>query len=288
MITDTKLEAKATRWGEAMGVAALTQTACDYILMTTYNEHLDVLPDAHIGTTLIPHVGWFGIGIGSDYMSTLTDPISGDIVENTTKYIHSNEDAIPFTSMPFVARKVGEDDLSAEERSKLGMRSIHEVDGVNYVLYWLKAAEVTTDKVTIEVVTKDTAGIITDVSELEPSADPLNPVKDANYLGEEVSSNSYIRVRGVRKLSLSPSDVAELLNVAAILYGKTDIDITEFALVGGIEQEQVVVDGSTNITYTEVIGAQGGYFSPVSFSASARLDVGIDLTFKMGQSLSVN
>ena len=286
-VTDLSLTAKSTRWGSALVGAAITQRPLDYVANSTYNEHLDVLPLDHIGTNKIPVIKYIGMGIGSDYMTSIIHPLNGAVIDNPTKYIHSNEDAIPFLPFPYIMRVIGEDDLSITERAKFAMRGIIEINDVSYAAYYLKQAEATNDKVTIEVVTTDTSGNVTDVSALEPSTAPLTPVRDTTFSGESDSTNEYLQIRSTLTLSLSPADVSEILNCAAIMFGVNDIEITEFAMVGGIDVTSVVVDGNSNISYTEAIGAQTTHFSPVSFSAAQRLDVGIDIEFKLGQSLAM-
>lgn len=284
-VTDLSLEAKPTRWGEALIASAITRRPIDYIANSTYNEALDFLPLEHMGTNEIPFIGWVGMGIGSDYMKALPHPITGDVIENPTKYIHSNEDAVPFIAMPYVLREEGKDNLSKAERDKLSGRCIMTINGKRWVAYMLRAAEITNSKVTINKVTVDSDGNVIGNDPLEPSQRPLNPVRDPNFVGEAPSTNEYLQIRSSVELSLSPSDLSELINVANIMFGATDIEITEFSIVGGISKSHVVVDGSTNITYNEVIGAQSTHFSPVSFSAAQRVDVGVDITFQIGQSL---
>lgn len=288
MITDFSLESKATRWGEAILASAATQIPIDYVVNSTFNEKYDVLASDHIGTTSIPVIKWIGLGVGSDYMAQLTHPTSGAVIDNPTPYIHSNEDAIPFIPFPFLMRKEGEDDLTSTERAKYAMRYTVTIDGISYVCYMLRRVDVTNDKVTSKVVTVNGNGEITDISPLEASTAPLNPTRDKNYTGESSSSNEYLRVRAPLALTLDPSDIAELINCANIIFGASDIEITEFALVGGISKTTAVVDGTNNIGYTEVIGAQTTHFSPVSFSASQRLDTGISVEFKIGQSMATS
>lgn len=284
-VTDLSLEAKATRWGEALIASAITRRPVEYIANSTYNEALDFLPQEHIDTNEIAHVGWVGMGIGSDYMQSIPHPITGDVIENPTKYIHSNEDAVPFIIMPYVLREEGKDNLSKTERDKLSGRCVMIINGKRYIAYTLRSAELSNDKVTINKVTTDSTGNIIGNEPLEPSQRPLKPVRDPNFVGQAASTNEYLQIRSSISISLTPNDISEILNVAAIMFGATDIEITEFSIVGGINKSHVVVDGGTNITYDEVIGAQSTHFSPVSFSAAQRVDVGVDITFQIGQSL---
>ncbi len=287
-VSDLSLEAKATRWGEAVVASAITQRPIDYIANSTYNEHLDVLANEHIGTTKIPVIKYIGLGIGSDYMEKIIHPITNAVIDNPNKYIHSNEDAIPFIPFPYIMRKLGEDDLSKEERAKFALRAIITIKGQKYVAYFLKRANNTNDKVKLEKVTTNSNGEVIKVDPLDPSTRPLEPVRDPDYLGETPSSNEYLKVRSTLGLSLTPSEISEIINCAAIMFGVNDIEITEFSMVAGIEHSTVVTDGNTNITYDEVIAAQSTHFSQVSFSAAQRVDVGIDIEFKLGQSMSLS
>lgn len=287
-VQDLTLEAKATRWGEAVTAAAMRQRPIDYIANSTYNEYLDVLPNAHFETEKVPVINWVGLGIGSKYMSSIVHPLNSAVIDNPAYYIHSNEDAIPFIPFPYVMRKVGSDDLSTTERARYAMRAIIVIEGVQYVAYYLKAAEATSDKVAITVVETDGSGNLVDTNPLEPSTAPLNPKRDSSYLGESTSSNEYLQVRAPLTLSLTSSDISEILNCAAIMFGETDIEITEFSMVAGISYDNTVTDGGSNISYSEVIAAQSTHFSPVGFSAAQRLDVGIDIEFRLGQSMSMS
>lgn len=287
-VTDLTLESKATRWGEAVAAASLTKRPINYIPNSTYNEHLDILPNAHMGTNEIPSVQWVGMGVGSDYMKNLIHPIGKDVISNPTNYIHKNSDAIPFIPMPYAMRKEGEDDLPTALRNTLSNRALMIVDGVRYWGWFLKAVEKTSDKVGIDVVTTDGGGNVIETKPLEPSVDPLNPKRDPNFVGESGSSNEYLQVRSPILLSLSPGDISEILNAASILFSSSDIEITEFSLVAGIPKSHVVTDGGRSITYTEVIGAQSTHFSKLSFGAAQRVDVGVDIGFKIGHSMPIS
>lgn len=285
-ITDTTFEAKATRWGEVISAAAATGRPIEYIPNSTYNEHLDVLPDAHIGTNKIPTIKWLGLGVGSDYMKQLTVPTSGAIVETPTGYIHNNMDAIPFLPFPFAMRREGDDNLPANLRARLAGRSKMVVDGENWIGWFLSQCDDTASKVEITKVTTDDDGNEVSVVPLEPSSKPLNPSRDPNFVGEAPSSNEYIRVRSPINLTLTPTDMAELANCASILFDTSDIEISEFSIVGGIPQPHVVQDAGTNISYTEVIGAQSAYFSSMGFEIAKRISVGAEFEFQLGVSMT--
>jgi len=288
MSSDLSLDSKTTRWGEAMIASAITQKPIDYIASSTLNELLDTLPTEHIDTDEVPKIGWTVIGIGSTYMESVSNPLTKKVSQTPTSYDHSNKHAVPFDILPYVMRKSGSDDLTNAERAKLGLMTVKEVDGVNYNCYFGRTLDSTNDKVTIDVVTTDDSGNVTGESSLEPSTEAIYPTADASYTGEVTSSNEYLRIRAPITQSLSASEVEEIINCAEILLGRSDITITEFGIVGGIEKQNTFIDGDTSISYTEIIGAQCAYFSELSFSTEARRDIGITIDFNIGQSMTVD
>jgi len=201
----------------------------------------------------------------------LTIGVGGNkVLNNTSGYTYSNHspiDAALFEHIPFIMRETSIG-LSAEEKAKYRFRKVVTIDGVEYEQYFLKVIDdldITTNTYTINnSANVDNANLTIFDTETPKLLNPV-PREPINDIGAGVLFVSKIVKIAFR---LTYSELTELQNVLTLLYGTTDLPITEIGICNGIGKNidgvdkvlnaqvffHVGVDIKTNLTYDPNVG----------------------------------
>lgn len=239
-----------TQLSNYLQVTNFLGTAFEQFDNTTLNQKFDIQASAVLQPSMKPTLKFYTIGIGGHTytMGPNEIPLS-DILD------HSSGDAGLFKHLPFVIRPIN-DDLTPGERTKYCLRKIIEVDNVNYYAYYGKRLDMSS------VVPKMTKRTIvdgqTEIDEYVYTEANLSP-KPASIPNTEAvtTSNEYLATSAIVPMPFTEADVAEMYNVAEILFGDRRMAIiSEFGFCTGVDADVSISTSAGNVTFKEVICAQ--------------------------------
>lgn len=197
---------------------------------TTLNEKLNHYPDIQPNNGEYPIINYFAIGTGG------TKRIDSD---NNYRYSeHSSIDGSLFNMVPFLL-KTKDNDISKEEQKRYRFRKVIDVEGVEYIAYYLKMIE--TRKHTdfyYEIISNDNHSLAKYNNNNEDILNP-KPLDKAIHINN--LETKYITALYKLYFTLSKNEITELMNVLSIL--KLDIrHITEIGVCSGIERDIITND----------------------------------------------
>ena len=169
------------------------------MLTTTINSKYNI--EASTAPTDLPALKYFGIGINGFYNMTDTNL--------SQPYVPSAENMDLHTPIPFRVLPV-ENDLSAGERANYRMREVRNIDGNDYVLYWLKAIDFTGSTVEVNrvnLVDNTVTPYTFDNSNLNPT-----PIKTVGPDAIATVDNKVI-VESNGICTVTGAEVAEAINI---------------------------------------------------------------------------
>lgn len=243
---------------------------------TTLNEKFNIQAGVLPQNGAIPRVRYFAIGEGGH--RTLA---GADGVPYTAPVPHNGYDAALFKHVPFALRKL-DDDLTAVERQRYGLRKIEQINGVEYAAYYLRRIDTDGVAPLMEFTTVNNGDKTT--SPFTPTSANLNPTPlDVPAGGAIVTSGDYLSASAFLDMALTAQDIEEITNAALIKY-ENDLRavISEIAIVAAVDQ---IVTGlganGASITYTEALAA-----TVVTFVAAYHVlpytQDGLDLSVNLG------
>jgi hypothetical protein len=198
-----------------------------------------------------PSVKYFCIGNKGH-----TSQIGADGIGLNIAAQHRATDAALFNQIPFVMREVA-NDLTVTERANYGLRREETRGGVVYVAYYLKRINMSGVEAEMQYRTNVNGTVV--VTPFVPTADNLSPTPvTIPSEGSGTVSGDYVTVTAEVDISLSAWEVAELLNVAEIIYGDTSYAIiSEIGLCSGVDKA-VSITPSVGVpfNFNETIGVQ--------------------------------
>lgn len=213
---------------------------------TTLNQKFGILANASIDVNQSHSQNLIVYGNGGHHYSTSPGPITDyHISTNTALYSH----------IPAVLRPLG-NDLTVTQRQKFALRKQMQVGSNYYIAYWArrmsvdafslvhktKIVDLSTGDLISDTVFTPTSG---DLSPTPPSLSDTNP-STKKYVGTFITMENFM---------LDAFDIAELQNVATLLYGSIyNTIISEIGFVAS-QTEQITVtnfDDSTS-TFDEAV-----------------------------------
>jgi hypothetical protein len=208
--------------------------------------------------------------------------VAADGLSYPQLYNHSPADCALINHIPFVMVPAN-NDLSPAEMANYAMRVPMQVNGVNYIAYYLLKLNLT--NVTVQVLENTVNnGTITSQNWVPTSAN-LHPVGTvASDTGAVSTNGQYLSAQAVLTVTLGQSDIQNIMNVANILYGTSNLAIISEAALVAAYPLQVTVSaggGSGNLTYTETISALL-CSSMSAFYSLPSLNNNLTLTFDVG------
>lgn len=231
--------------------------ACQYLdipfnlnKVNTLNTKLDVYGELDLPPNTLPKLRYIAIGNGGH--SVVSKP--GGVV-TFRRLPHRVKDAALYNQLPFIVREMN-NDLITSERAKYALRKIIEVDGVNYIAYYLKRLDLSdTSAVIKHAITENGT---TNVSEFTPSNADLNPTPP-EYIadGTNVTRAEELYTEALINVVFTKADRDEFMDVIRLLYNDEDVSIiSELALCSGVDRQVTVNTPSGDLNYNEAIGVQ--------------------------------
>lgn len=266
-----------TIYGSRLQTALLLGLPYSSVANTTLNEKFDVFAGVQPDNpaTNLPRVRYFAIGKGGHRNMTGADgqPYVAPIQ-------HSAGDAALFSHIPFLIRPVDQD-LTVGQREKYAMRVVQNVNGTPHVCYYLKRLDFT--DVTSAMLYNAVNDGVTTSSPFVPTGANLNPTPPEIPSDEVVTTTGdYLSTSALLRLDFSAEDVAELVNVAKVMFDNEYYAvISEIALVAGVDKIVTVpAHGGGTFNYLEAIAATitthiTGHY-PVGYTNQG-FDFGLDL-----------
>ncbi len=243
---------------------------------STLNERFGIQNGVLPPEGTLPTMRYFCIGNGGHTFSvgangrTKPEPIQ-----------HRGTDAGLFSPIPFVLRETN-NDLDSIQRAKYALRRTETHQGRQWFAYYLKRIDMTNVAAGMELITV-VEGVST-ITNFVPDTSNLNPVPPAIVPdGVNVVSGDYVSATAKLTIAFSPSDVTELMNVAAVIYDDPEYAIiSELGLCSGVDKNvQSPAFGGSTINHNEAIAVQivshVNTFQPMAYTNNGTellLDVG--------------
>ncbi len=207
--------------------------------------------------TELPQLKYFGVGIGGCYVHSNTEGIT-----TTQPYYPLATDQDLYHPIPVRVVPLSSD-LVGSERDKYRLREVRTIDGVDYVLYWLKAISyegtntVKTKEVALDGSESDFELVVIDTDVNPDVSKYMFPVPNADYT-PDVDPGSVLSVN-VSMEGTCEIEGAEVLEAINIMYGG-DLNfakLTEIGLYTGVDTSSVGSGVSGNYIeslYTQLAG----------------------------------
>lgn len=239
-----------TQLSNYLQVSSFLDTPFQQFEDTTLNQKFDIQAGALLPPGSRPALKFYTIGIGGHgyTMGPNSIPLS-QVID------HSSGDAGLYRHLPFVLRPIN-DDLTAGERSRYCLRKIIEVDGTNYVAYYGKRLNMTgvIPKMTKRTIVDDQT-VIEEYVYTEANLSPTPP--EIPNTGAVTTSNEYLATSAIIPMPFTEADVAELYNVAEILFGDRRMAvISEFGFCTAVDADVSINTPAGAVTFKETICAQ--------------------------------
>ena len=239
---------------------------------STLNQKWNLADSETPAVNQYPTLGYIGIGNrGASY------EITTDNFALSVPTPHLARHASAYNFIPFVIREIT-DDLSATERARYRLRVPRVINGVNYVVYYLRVLDLTTVSPSVELRTVNngtisTTGFSPELSDLSPTAPVLSNTNVNNPNGSYLISTAKVN------FTLSQEDINEIMNACDIIYGDPRYAvINEIMVCHGVDKVIQGNFGATTGAYTELIGAQVAAFLQETHAlTSSSVSVSIDL-----------
>jgi len=217
---------------------------------STLNEKFNIAANETLPVDTYPEFKWIAIGRGGH-----RGRITGDGLTVIDVLQHNITHAALYEHIPFIVREVN-DDLTAVERDKYGMRTLVERDGVQYFAYYLmKMDYVNTFPVVNELLVENGEVTTTEYTAVPAQLNPT-PIPYSNTIAND-ATGLHLSVASTLELSLDKTAIEEIINAVEVLYGDVSYAvISEVATVTGISSVYDTTLGGVNVSYNEVLAAQ--------------------------------
>lgn len=218
---------------------------------TTLNEKFGIQSGVVPDSQAVPRVRYFCIGNGGH-----RNEVGGDGQPYVSAIQHAASDAALYKHLPFLIREP-DSDLTALERQRYALRKQITVNGDTYIAYYAKRLDFT--NVAAEMKHNTVSDGITSSIPFVPTGANLNPTAPAiPSTGVVTTNGDYLSASAVLNLNFSEQDVAELINVATILFANPLYAvISEIGLVAGVDKVvSAPAFGGGSFNYSEVVSAQ--------------------------------
>lgn len=230
----------------------LTRLPFRRIANTTLNEKFGVLADQPAPADQYPASRYYTIGIGGHTWIPGATGTPGKV----KSLQHKATDAALFSHLPFVLREPT-NDLTAVQREKYALRREEVHKDRRYIAYYLKRIDYTGVQPEMNL-TNVVDGVAT-TNPFTPTSAVLNPVPDPLApTGVNIPTGDYVSASARISLPLETFDLAELRNVAQILWDDPDMaQISEIGICSGIDYNtEVTGTGNSSFTFTDAICVQ--------------------------------
>ena len=240
-----------TIYGSKLQTEQLLGMPFTFVPNTTLNEKFDIQSGVQPSPGQMPSICAFTIGNGGH-----RNAVGADGFPYTSLIQHDPADAALYKHLPFLLREPS-NDLTVLERAKYGLRRQIVVAGSNYIAYYAK--RVNFDDVDVQLLHNTVQDDVTTTVPFVPTGANLSPTPPPIPAQGVVTTNgTYLSVSSILNLSLSREDVAELIEVARLMYDNENYAvISEMGLVAAVPRVvNVPAPGGGTISYEELICAQ--------------------------------
>lgn len=264
-----------TIYGAALQATMLTGTPLVIKPNTTLNEKFGIQDTHVLNNQDMPRLRYATVGNGGHTWRAGADSIP---IPETAQ--HSPWDAALFNHLPFVLREVTQD-LTPVEVERYAMRRIETHGGVDYAAYYLRRLPLV--GVMTEMEMHSVLNDVTTTTPFIPTSSNLDPVPvDLDEGGANVTTGDYLTASSKLAFVLDAFDVAELLNVARVLYQDEGYAIiSEIGLCSGVDKLVLVTTPSGGFNFTESVATQVithiSTFIPLKFTST-----GVNMLFDVG------
>lgn len=255
MATREYLKKRTTRtiYGNAVQTALALNKVHKVKQYTTLNEKLGIKQTESLTDFDRPEIKMFVIGIGGHSFT-----LGKNNIPLPTAVEHETTDAALYQQIPFVVRAVG-DDLTTAERARFRLRKLISINNVTYIAYYgrLFDSANTSIDMTTNLRDNNTGNITT--TPFTPTSANLNPQPPVtSNSGEIPASDTYMQVNAEIDLTMSSADLAELRDVARILFGDESYAmVSEWGVCSCVDTQAQGQDGQGNqFEYTEALAVQ--------------------------------
>ncbi len=218
---------------------------------TTLNEKFAIQSGVAIPPGIYPKVQYFCIGNGGHQLTMGTDNIPLTKINQ-----HRATDAALFKHLPFALRTV-DNDLTSTQRANYALRKEVVYNAVTYIAYYLKRIDMT--PVVSQIDYRTVVNGVISSTPYVPSTSSLSPTPVViSSTGVNALSGDYITTTAMVTISFSAEEIAELLNVANIMFADDNYAIiSEIGLCAGVDKViQVTAASGGSFNFTEAIGIQ--------------------------------
>jgi hypothetical protein len=217
---------------------------------TTLNEKLGIQSNVQPPPGVYPTIGYYALGNKGHRSQIGANGIGLSIVEQ-----HRATDAALFNQIPFVLREVT-NDLTPFERTKYALRREETHNGIQHVAYYLK--RIVKVDVIAEMQYRSYLNNTVTSTPFIPTVNNLNPtpvvIPDT---GVTTLTGDYAVVSAQVDISLTEAEVAELVDVATILYNDSNYAIvSELAICSGVDKVVSITTAGVTSNFNEAIGVQ--------------------------------
>ena len=240
-----------TVYGAAVQTSLLLGLPFSYPEFSTLNQHLNIQKDTTPSQLDRPNLGCYVWGNRGHSMIAGLDGIPlNEVVQ------HRATDAGLFGQLPFVLREVNQD-LTALERAKYVLRRQEERNGRIYYAYYGRRLNKTNLSVGMYY-TQVQNGVGT-VTNFVPKQSNLTPKpQQLSNSATNVLNADYVAARARLNLKLDETDVAEMLNVAKVIYDDERYAVvSEIGLCTNVDKNiDAPSFGGGTFVFAEAIGVQ--------------------------------
>lgn len=191
---------------------------------TTLNEKYGILTNMNVPSGILPKLQYLGIGRGG---------IGDTLKVGHHRFITTGL----YDALPFVCRTINTD-LTQSEANKYRFRVVKNINGIDYVFYYLKHIETLADSINIKTITKsnnDTEGGSVDRFDFN-NPEILNPTPDLSIGTIDPNKSLFHIVECKIAISLNQEEKEEIKNAYSILTGSGNVpNISEMCLYTGLD-----------------------------------------------------
>lgn len=236
-----------TIYGAYLQTCKLLEANFQVLPNSTLNQKFNIFPSEMPLANQYPRLRYIAIGnMGSTY-DTLSN---NQIVVNPIP--HQPRHASLYNHIPFIVRPIN-NDLTATQRANYRLREIRTIGNDTYVIYWLKAIDLSSLQVQTEL--RNVQNSVVTTTPFTPSPQDLNNPQPPTQTSHNFNDpdGDYLVASARLTFSLNQNEVQEIIDAVNLLFGDPRLAIiNEIALVTGIDRQLTV----SNTTYTEVVCAQ--------------------------------
>lgn len=240
-----------TIYGARTQTSLLLGLPFEFPAFSTLNQLLSIQKDTLPAASDMPSLSYYVWGNRGHGVIVGTDGIPlNEVVQ------HRATDAGLFGQLPFVLREVNQD-LTAADRAKYVLRRQEERNGVAYFAYYGRRLD--KSNMSVGMYYTQVQDGVENVSNFVPQQANLTPVpQQLSNSGTNLINADYVSARARMTLAMTDTDVAEMLNVAKVIYDDERYAIvSELGLCTGVDKMiNAPGYGGGSFNFSEVIGCQ--------------------------------